>query len=149
MEFHIEKDAPRAGADGQSQPGASPNVFVQGTHILTAEPIHFLPDDGLAPESRPLVEGIARLVRKDAQIDRVRVEVKAARAGQDALTQARRRAATLEKALVDGGVDRKRVRSVASFSEAQADAGGAVDFVITLRTDNSKDPVGKGARPRQ
>ncbi len=159
VEFHIERsDArmARGGEGGKVEPAKATvvSVWAQGNRIQTVEPLRFVADaEGVAPESIKLLEGVARLIRKDAVIDRVRIEVRAEKPGPEALTLARRRAATLESFLIEQGVERKRVRAVAVFGNFGEPPGitavpdSLVDIRFTLRTDTSQDPFGKNPVP--
>ena len=166
VEFHIEK----AQAARNQKPAV--NVTVQGNRIVTDQPLRFAQSGAeLLPESLRLLEGVARLIRNDEVIDRVRIEVRPDTHGMDL---ARQRAATVERFLIEQGVERKRIRAVAvspnmqaatqaqglGMVEAAAGTGtGTVvtavgeaellQFVITPRTDKSLDPMGKNPSQAQ
>jgi len=144
VEFHIDKKGGTPVATPEPVPLAP--VSVQGNRIVLHQPLRFVANsEALADEGKALMEAVGRLIRQDAQIDRVKIDVHAERSGAEALSLARLRAVTLERVLLEQGVDRKRLRSVASYSSVQnagekGEVRELVEFTITLRTDNSKDP---------
>ncbi len=98
---------------GRGQRGC-PLARVRGDRIVILEQVHFATDqDVILPESFPTLEEVARLIRDNAELERVSVEGHTDIRASDAynLDLSRRRAASVERFLLGQGISPKRLRS--------------------------------------
>lgn len=126
-----EKETPNGYEDADGCPDEVPDFYVKGHDVVYSGELKFGLLGGLMSSSQPIIEGIAALMAKHADLELVEVSAHVID-GSDHDKKSRTRADAVVKALVKAGVETKRLRA-AGYGKRCPDGGTRVELKVVRR----------------